>query len=67
MKSCVLFCDCGATNKEGKWEQIDISVTAFLAEFIYRQTKLLELRRITCPNCIQLGSEDPASEITLAA
>jgi len=67
MKSCALFCDCGAINKEGRWEQVDIPVTAFLAHFIYRQTKLLELRRITCPNCIRLGSESISSESTLAA
>lgn len=67
MKSCALFCDCGAINKDGKWEQVNLSVTAFLAYFIYRQTKLLELRRITCPNCIHLGSEDVTSKVTLAA
>jgi hypothetical protein len=67
MKSCALFCDCGAINKNGRWEHVNISVTAFLADFIYRQTKLLELRRITCPNCIRLGSEDVASRVTLAA
>ena len=67
MKSCALFCDCGAINKDGKWEQVNISITAFLAEFIYRQTKLLELRRITCPTCVRLGSEDSLSKITLAA
>jgi hypothetical protein len=39
----------------------------FLADFIYRQTKLIELRRVTCPNCIHLGSEDLVSKITLAA
>jgi hypothetical protein len=67
MKSCVLFCDCGAINKNGKWEQVELSVTAFLADFIYRQTKLLELRRITCPNCIHLGAEDVPSRVILAA
>ena len=67
MKSCALFCDCGAINKDGKWEQINLSVTVFLADFIYRQTKLLELRRITCPNCVHLGSEDVTSKRTLAA
>lgn len=67
MKSCALFCDCGAINKNGRWEQVNISITAFLADFIYRQTKLLELRCITCPNCIRLGSEDVASKGTLAA
>lgn len=67
MKSCALLCDFGAINKDGKWEQVDISVTAFLAYFIYHQTKLLEMRRITCPNCIHLGSEDAALEVSLAA
>jgi hypothetical protein len=67
MKSCALFCDCGAINKDGRWEQVDISITSFLAYFIYRQTNLLELHRITCPNCIHLGSEDTTSEVILAA
>ena len=67
MKPCALFYDCGAINKNGRWEHVNISVTAFLADFIYRQTKLLELRRITCPNCIHLGIEDVASRISLAA
>jgi hypothetical protein len=50
MKSCALFCDCGAINKDGEWKRVDISVTAFLTYFIYRQTKLLEMRHITCPD-----------------
>jgi len=67
MKSCALFCDCGAINKDGRWEQVNLSITAFLADFIYRQTKLLEMRRITCPNCVLLGSKNLPSKGTLAA
>jgi hypothetical protein len=53
-KSCVLFCDCGSVNRNGQWQALDLSFQCFLASYTVTTVKVVEFRRVTCPQCVKL-------------